>query len=279
MDYYKITLPIPSTEEKAEILIAQLSVVGFESFEELDDSILAYIPKKDYIKQNLLQIDYCHECDELGTLSVELIPDENWNEVWESNYPSVTIANKCYIRAAFHESNPAIEYEILITPKMAFGTAHHETTSLMLELILDNDFSNKKVLDMGCGTGVLAILASMKGAREITAIDIDKWSYDSTVENAGLNNIDNIKAIEGGAELVSTSDNYDVIFANINKNILLRDMKYYSEALVKGGCIYFSGFYNYDLSDIKKEALKCSLNFVSNLEKNDWIAAVFIKET
>jgi ribosomal protein L11 methyltransferase len=278
MDYYQIVLPEPTTEENSEILIAQLAVIGFESFEEKDSSIIAYIPKKDFVKANLLEITYCHECNNLGKLQIELIPDKNWNEVWESNYPSVIIANRCYVRAAFHESKPSMEYEILITPKMAFGTAHHETTSLMLELILDNDFRNKKVLDMGCGTGVLAILASMKGAKDITAIDIDRWSYDSTLENAGLNNIGNIKAIEGGVELVASSDNYDVIFANINKNILLRDMKYYSEALLKGGYIYFSGFYKNDLPDIKEEALKCGLNFISKLEKNNWIAAVFIKQ-
>ena len=278
MDYYQVSLQKPATQEKSEILIAQMAVIGFESFEEQDDIIIAYIPKKDFVKENLLEIIYCSECNNLGKLQIELIPDKNWNEVWESNYPSVTIANRCYIRAAFHESKPDMEYEILITPKMAFGTAHHETTSLMLELILDNDFSDKKVLDMGCGTGVLAILASMVGAKDITAIDIDKWSYDSTLENASLNNISNIKAIEGGVELVSSSDNYDVIFANINKNILLRDMKNYSKALLKGGYIYFSGFYKDDLSDIKEEANGCGLSFVNNLEKNDWIAAIFIKQ-
>ncbi len=160
---------------------------------------------------------------------------------------------------------------------MAFGTAHHETTALMLELILDNNFENKNILDMGCGTGVLAILASMKHAKTITAIDIDRWSYDSTLENAEINNISNIKVIEGGAEVIPNNEKYDVIFANINKNILIRDMKSYIETLVDGGYIYFSGFYNTDLSDIISESKKYNLKFVSNLEKNNWIASVFIK--
>ena len=277
MNYYQIIVPRPKTDEESEILVARLAVVGFESFEEQSTSLIAYIPEKYFVKEKLLEIEYCLECDKEGSLDVNFIPDKNWNEVWESNYPSVIIANRCYIRASFHESIPTIEYEILITPKMAFGTAHHETTALMIELILENDFSNTKVLDMGCGTGVLAILASMKGAKSLTAIDIDHWSYDSTLENAELNNISNIKVIEGGVEFVSQSDKYDIIFANINKNILLRDMKYYTNALISGGSIYFSGFYANDLSDIKEEAIKCGLQFVKNLEKNTWIAAVFIK--
>jgi len=277
MNYFQITIPLPSTVESTEILIAQLSVIGFESFEEQTSKLIAYIPEKDFAKNELLEIEYCFECENLSKLKIELIPDQNWNELWESNYPPVTISNRCYIRASFHESKPNIEYEILITPKMAFGTAHHETTSLMLELILANNFSNKNVLDMGCGTGILAILASMKQAKSITAIDIDKWSYDSTLENAELNNINNIKAIEGGAEFVSNTDNFDIIFANINKNILLRDMKTYAKALVDGGNIYFSGFYTHDLLDIKTEANKWGLKFISNLEKNDWVAAVFVK--
>ncbi|MFK5856161.1 MAG: 50S ribosomal protein L11 methyltransferase [Bacteroidota bacterium] len=278
MNYFQITLPLPQSEEASEILIAQLAAIDFESFEEKRPSLIAYIPEKDFTKQRLLEIVYCHECENLGQLKIELIPDQNWNEVWESNYPSVTIAERCYIRADFHNSIPSMEYEIIITPKMAFGTAHHETTSMMLELILNNNFNNCKVLDMGCGTGVLAILASMKGAISITAIDIDKWSYESTLENTILNNISNVNVMEGGAELVSQSGNHDIIFANINKNILLRDMKYYIDTLVDGGHIYFSGFYKHDLGDIIDEAGNNGLKFVSNLEKNNWIAAVFIKQ-
>ncbi len=278
MNYIRVAVPLPSTETETEILIARLSVIGFESFEEQKDTLIAYIPEKDFIKDDLLGNEYCLQCENLGQLDVELIPDQNWNEVWESNYPPVTIANKCYVRAPFHDEIPSMEYEIVIRPKMAFGTAHHETTSLMLELILKNNFTNKKVLDMGCGTGVLAILASMRGAKSITAIDTDIWSYKNTIENVELNGIENVKVIEGGVEFVVSTDNFDIILANINKNILIRDMKFYANALFKGGYIYFSGYYANDLLDIETEANKNSLKFVSNLEKNSWVAAVFEKE-
>ena len=277
MNYYQITVPIPDTEEGTEILIALLSVIGFDSFEEKSEQLIAYIPEGDFNKKELAKIEYIQKVDESDQLVVELMPDKNWNEVWESNYPSVIIADRCYVRAPFHPTDPNIDYEILIKPKMAFGTAHHETTAMMLELILDNDFEDKKVLDMGCGSGVLAILASMKGARSINAIDIDKWSYENTTENAEVNEITNIKVFEGGAELLSDSDDYEIILANINKNILLRDMKYYSDALLKNGYIYFSGFYADDLADIISEASKVGLKYINNLEKNNWVATRFIK--
>ena len=279
MNYTQITIPLPNTDSDTEILIARLSLIGFESFEEQPLSLIAYIPEKDFVKEELLSIEYCLECEDSGTLMVELIPEKNWNEVWESNYPPVTIADRCYIRAPFHESMPSMEYEILIHPKMAFGTAHHETTSLLLELILENDFRDKKVLDMGCGTGVLAILTSMRGANAVTAIDIDRWSYENTLENAAANSITNISVILGGSESIPKNENYNVIFANINKNILLRDMKYYIDTLLEGGYIYFSGFYLNDLKDIQAEAEKYGLEMINKLEKNNWIATVFIKQS
>ncbi len=277
MNYFQIIVPTPKTEEKSEILIALMANIGYESFEVNSSNLLAYITETDFVKDELLGIDYCSKSDKLGNLEIKLIPHKNWNEIWESNYPSVIIADRCYIRAAFHPRKPKMDYEIIITPKMAFGTAHHETTAMMLELILENDFTNKKVLDMGCGTGVLAILSSMKGARAITAIDIDNSSYMSTIENAAVNNIADITVIEGGSESLSKTDNFDIIFANINKNILIRDMKSYSNTLTFGGHIYFSGFYNDDLPDIIIEAEKYGLVFDKNLEKNNWVAAVFIR--
>ena len=277
MNYIQISVPLPTTENDTEIVIAKLSFIGFESFEEQTDSLIAYIPEKDFVKDELLGLDYYFKCDRQGKLDVELIPDKNWNEVWESNYPPVTIADCCFVRAPFHDSIPNMDYEITIIPKMAFGTAHHETTSLMLELILSNDFTNLNVLDMGCGSGVLAILASMRGAASITAIDTDIWSYKNTLENVKVNDISNVKVIEGGVEFVNKIDNYNIILANINKNILLRDMKHYAAALLVNGYIYFSGFYFEDLSDIEAEANKYGLKLENYLEKNNWIAAVFRK--
>jgi len=277
MNYIQIKVPVPENGDISEILIAQLSSIGFESFEEQTDSLVAFIPENEFVKDDLLTIDYFLECENSGTLNIEELPEKNWNEVWESNYPSVTIADRCYVRAPFHDSRPSIEYEIVIHPKMAFGTAHHETTEMMIRLILENDFVNKKVLDMGCGTGVLAILTSMKGAKSITAIDNDSWSYANTLENAELNNLDNIQVIEGDAGNVKVRDDFDIILANINKNILLRDMKYYVAALIEGGYIFFSGFYAGDLHDITVEAGKCGLKFINNLENNNWVASKFLK--
>lgn len=277
MNYILTKVPTPKNIVDTEILIAKLLSIGFDSFEEQTDNLIAYILETDFLKGNLLGIDYYLECENTGNLEIKLMPDKNWNEVWESNYPPVTIDNRCYVRASFHDSMPSIDYEIVIQPKMAFGTAHHETTAMMIQLILDNDFSNNKVLDMGCGTGVLSILAAMKGAETVTAIDVDHWSYENTLENVKLNNIVNINVIQGGAEFVIEVGNLDIILANINKNILLRDMKYYANALVEGGYIYFSGFYSVDLSDIEVEATKYGLKLTDNLENNNWAAAVFIK--
>ncbi len=277
MNYIQTKVPIPENYADAEILIAKLMSFGFDSFEEQTHSLIAYIPECEFVKDNLLSIDYYYECEKSGKLNIEVMPDKNWNEVWESNYPPVTIDNICYVRAPFHNSKPTMDYEIVIHPKMAFGTAHHETTTMMIQLILENDFVNKKVLDMGCGTGVLAILASMKGAETVTAIDIDQWSYENTLENVKLNNITNVNVIKGGAEVVVDVDNLEIILANINKNILLQDMKYYANPLLEGGYIYFSGFYSNDLSDIEAEASNYGLRLINNLENNNWAAAVFKK--
>ena len=278
MNYIQITLPIPESEEKTEILIAILSSIGYDSFEEQEESLIAFIPENDYSKEEVLEIEYVSDSKKLGHFSEELIPDKNWNEVWESNYPSVKIADRCYVRAPFHEHDSDAEYEILIKPKMAFGTAHHETTAMILELMLDNDFDGTRVLAMGCGSGVLAILASMKGASSVVAIDIDHWSYENATENAEANNIINIEVAQGGAELLGDYTGFDTILANINKNILLRDMKYYAPTLKEGGFIYFSGYYKSDLVDIEEEASKYGLLLVNHIEKNNWVAAKFIKK-
>lgn len=277
MNYIQTTVPAPKNPVDTEILIANLMSIGFDSFEEQTDSLIAYIPEDEFLKEKLLDINHYSESENSGTLVIEVLPDKNWNEVWESNYPPVTIDNRCYVRAPFHESKPEKDFEIVIHPKMAFGTAHHETTAMMIQLILRNDLSNKRILDMGCGTGVLAILTSMKGAKNITAIDIDPWSYDNTLENVKLNNITNVSVIKGGVEFLTDEDNFNIILANINKNILLRDMKYYANALIERGYIYFSGFYSSDLSDIVVEASNYGFELIESLENNTWAAAIFVK--
>ncbi len=250
---------------------------GFESFVEEDDCILAYIPQKDYSGELLLQIGMLQDIDP-DKLMVKVIEDQNWNAVWESNYPPVLIAERCFIHAPFHDPDPQAEFNILIKPKMAFGTAHHETTAMMVELLLDETVDGKRVLDMGCGTAVLAILAGIKGATDITAIDNDEWAYNNSVENIEVNHLKNIKVELGDSTNLKTRPGFDLILANINKNILLNDMTAYSNALNTNGKILFSGFYKHDLKDIQQAAEQNGMNFVSKRSCNNWVAAVFIKQ-
>lgn len=277
MNYYQVNIPIPGNQDMTDILIAQLAEVGFESFEENEEFVIAYIPEKDYLPEVLASIDYCSAPDILSQTKHEFIEDRNWNEVWESNYPPVMITDRCIVRAPFHEAPEGIEFDIVVKPKMAFGTAHHETTAQMLEVMLDADVKGKKVLDMGCGSGVLAILCAMKGAAEITAIDIDEWSYSNTLENAEINQVTNIIPLLGDASLLRVPMLFEVILANINKNILLRDMESYVGVLKSGGSIYFSGFYTEDLADITNKASENKLKFIQSQSDNNWVVAHFIK--
>ncbi|HKK81084.1 MAG TPA: 50S ribosomal protein L11 methyltransferase [Prolixibacteraceae bacterium] len=275
MDYQKVTIKLtPDIQDFRDVLISELAEAGYESFVENEDNIEAYItaPKydveklKNSINQNLFSISFENE----------LIPDQNWNKVWEENYfKPLVVANKCVIRAPFHEDYPNAEYEIVIEPKMAFGTGNHETTSLMMEYILEGDIKNKAILDMGCGTGILAMLASMRGAQKITAIDVDKWSYESTKENADNNNCNNIDAHQGDASLLGT-EKFDVIFANIHKNVLIEDIKTYQSVLKNGGQLFMSGFYENDYKDITSEAKKLGMNPNGYKTKNKWVAAMYI---
>lgn len=275
MDYIKLDCAKPGNSRDSEILIAELAEAGFESFEETDNRIFAYIPQKDFDRALLADIDF--HSDEKP--AEEVIKDQNWNAVWESNYDPVLIAGKVYIRAPFHKSREDVEYEIEINPKMAFGTAHHETTSLIIEYLLEEqpEIRGKSVLDMGCGTGVLSILAVMQGASEVLAVDNDNWSYESTVENAEINKTPQVKAVLGDASALPKEATFDYILANINKNILLKDMEAYFRCLKKGGSIFFSGFYENDLTDIKEQAVNLGLRYINHKTKNNWTAAKFIK--
>ncbi len=279
MNYYQLKCPRHPEQEQNEILIALLAEAGFESFEETDTHILAYIPEKNYADQIVEAVPECQKLLQEGKTSLTFIPEQNWNAVWESNYPPVLIASRCYIYAPFHKKRPDVEFNIAVKPKMAFGTAHHETTAQMIALMLDENFTEKEVLDMGCGTGVLAILASLKGAKHIDAVDIDTWSYNNTEENRQANRITNITTVLGDVRFLDNkAEHYDVILANINKNILLADMPAYSRALKTGGKILFSGFYDTDLDDIKTKAASVRLSYNSHRTRNKWVAAIFSKK-
>lgn len=277
MIYIELKIPKPENQDKADLLMSDMAENGFESFVEEDDCILAYIPQKDYSGELLLQIGMLQDIDP-DKLMVKVIEDQNWNAVWESNYPPVLIAERCFIHAPFHNPDPQAEFNILIKPKMAFGTAHHETTAMMVELLLEETVDGKRALDMGCGTAVLAILAGMKGATDITAIDNDEWAYNNSVENIELNHLENIIVELGDSANLKSRPGFDLILANINKNILLNDMTAYSNALNTNGKILFSGFYKDDLKDIQQAAEQNGMNFVSKRSRNNWVAAVFIKQ-
>ena len=276
MEYTKLNCSIhPDSEVNREILIAELGNIGYESFTETDDLVEAYIPTPDFSENSLHQLFQVDFSLFQFSWNSEIIADQNWNEVWEKNYfQPLVIAKRCLIRAPFHIDYHKAEYEIVIEPGMAFGTGNHETTSLMISEILNEDLNGKKVLDMGCGTGILSILASMRGADKITGIDIDNWATNSTIGNALYNNISNLEVILGGAEKIPDKK-FDFIYANIQRNILLNDMHQYRNALKRGGELIVSGFYLGDLEPIKVRAAELGLQFRRSTENKNWVAAVF----
>ena len=274
MEYTELKCILP--EEKvafAELIMAQLGELGFESFEETDDGLLAYIPTTAFDPAMLNDPLLWPEGVEVE-YTWQAIPEQNWNAVWEENFEPVTIAGRCHIRAPFHPALPGIEYEIIIEPKMSFGTAHHETTALMIEYLLEENLGGLSILDMGCGTGVLAILALMRGAAAVTAIDNDEWAYRNSLENVEKNKSGSINVYLGDAALLN-GKKFDFIIANINRNILLNDMEAYCNSLNKGGTLLMSGFYFEDLPVIKNSAISLGLNYKGHKERNKWVAACF----
>ncbi len=279
MDYIELTCKIKAEnpENIAEILVAELNEIGYESYDEEDGLLKAYILEKffDFNAVKKLQVNTLPDCT--IDYSWEIIKTQNWNEVWEKSFEPIVVDNQCIIRAPFHTGTPKLKYEIIIEPKMSFGTGHHETTYLMLKTILEMDLENKSVLDMGCGTGVLAILAKLKGAKHVTAIDINEWAYNNTLENIEKNNCADIKVLQGDASLLK-NQNYDIILANINRNILMSDISKYAKALNQKGILLLSGLYKDDLTMIKNEAADHNLTFNSFKEKHNWVAAIFYKD-
>ena len=277
MEYTKITcFPDPNNEIARELLIAELGNAGFESFVETDETIEAFIPSKDFDPE-ILETEALQQNDFFRFKhTTEIIADQNWNEVWEQNYfEPLLIEEQVLVRAPFHTTYQEAPFQIIINPKMAFGTGNHETTHLMISAILKMDIRDMKVLDMGCGSGILAIMASMKGASEVTAIDIDEWSFNNTLENAELNGIDNIRVLLGDANLL-TDQSFDLILANIQRNILIQDMEVYRKVLKPGGWLIMSGFYMSDLDALKGKAEELGLSLQSSNERSNWCAASFI---
>ncbi len=259
-----------------DLLIEDLSKIGYESFQEDEQYIKAYIKLEIFDINKVKLLDVNKFDNTTIDFSHKIVEQKNWNEVWEKNYfKPIIVDNKCIIKSSFHNIEHNCKYEIVINPKMSFGTGHHETSYLVIKYILSTDFKNKTVLDMGCGTGILSILASMCGAKKVCAIDIDEWAYNNSLENITLNNISNIEVKQGDRTLIK-DENFDIILANINRNILLNDINYYSKCLNKNGLLIMSGFYSNDLNIIENEANKNELKLIDKKEKNNWIAVKFM---
>ena len=272
MSYYELAFSLIDPEDfHQDLLINELAEAGFDTFEEVEGGFNAYVKSDDFDEEKINQLLIPYHDMFKFSYKTTLIPQKNWNEVWESNFEPIQILDQIYVRATFHEEKSNFPYEIITDPKMAFGTGHHQTTALMLEWLLETDVKDKLVLDMGCGTGILAILASKMGAKEVDAIDYDVICYDSVKENAELN------AYCGSKEVIPSKP-YEVILANINRNILLDQLEAYAKVMTPGAQLYLSGFYeNPDLGMLKEEAEKYGLKYIDHKKNDEWVSAKFIK--
>lgn len=274
MNYIAYTFSAPADDALRDMFVELLGRAGFDGFMDTDDGLSAYCRESDLSETSVNEILAMEQFRDVRVLKTEVIPDQDWNAEWEASYVPAVINDRCRIRAPFHEPDDRFEYDIVIEPKMSFGTAHHETTSQMIQLMFETDFKGKSVLDMGCGTAVLAILARRLGAKRVAAIDNDEWAYRNSIDNVERNNITDIDVELGDASSLKDR-RFDIILANINRNILLNDMHEYVGALNDNGKILFSGFYENDLTMIRKKAEDLGLKYIRHIEKNEWVAAEF----
>ncbi len=262
-----------------DLLAVELAEIGFESFVDDEKGLKAYIPAEKWNGNVLKEKLDAFPFGKGIAFSQTYIKGQNWNEEWEKNYfQPIVIGGDCVIHSTFHKNIPNAKYDIVIDPKMSFGTGHHETTSLMIEEILKADLTGKSLLDMGCGTAVLAILAAKRGANPVLAIDIEEWAYNNSLENTAMNNEPQIEVQRGDAKLLEGKF-FDVIFANINRNILLEDMHRYAACMKPGAELYMSGFYCEDIPAIDEEAKSHGLQQLSVNEKKRWVAVRYRKTT
>ena len=275
MKTFEYSFTAPSSDIQHDMLVTMLAEIGFDSFMDEDQCLKAYCSadnRDDFAVENLLLDPAFFD---LHLLKVEEMPDKDWNELWEASYQPVVVNERCRVRAPFHEPDPSFEFDLVIEPKMSFGTANHETTAQIIQLMLETDFQGKEVLDMGSGTAVLAILAKKLGAARTVAIDNDEWAYRNAFTNIELNGISDIEIVLGDASTIQGK--FDVVLANINRNILLRDMHHFVDAMNPDAHIFFSGFYTEDLPSIREEAERLGLHYCRHLSRNNWVAAEFVK--
>ncbi len=272
--YLEYNFSVQPKQPATDILVAELEALGFEGFQETSEGLLAYIPKEAWKTKDIEQVRILDQPDFKISYEHSEIEQENWNARWEANFEPIILGHHCAVRAPFHQK-PDVKYDIVIAPKMSFGTGHHETTRMMLQLVLKNNMVAKAVLDMGCGTGVLAILSALKGAAQIDEVDFDHLSFLNALENVRLNGQEHIRVIEGNVDSLG-DQTYDIIMANINRNTLLSDIPSYVKHLNKGGILLLSGFYKSDLPDISEKCAASGLSFQENLEINDWVSAKYV---
>lgn len=274
MDY--LEFKIKCREEFREILIAELAQIGFDSFLETEEGIDAYAERDQFDKKSFDEV--IAQYLESAEITVEegILPKVNWNEEWEKNYDPIAVEDLVYVRASFHPSKPGFKHEIVINPKMSFGTGHHATTFQMLRHQGQIDHHNKRVLDVGSGTGILAIMAHLLGASEVEAFDIDEWCVDNGNENFDLNQLKSRMGL-GTIREVAPKGPYEIILANINKNVLLDEMNIYSSLLASGGYLLLSGFYTEDIEDLMKIASDLNLELTSSQSKDNWAALILQK--
>ena len=273
-NYLEFNFKINPLQPWNEILMAELIQIGFDSFTEEHDGILGYIQEELFIEEDLKNISLLNNPEIDIQYTFEKMPNINWNEEWEKNFEPIFVADKVLIRAEFHEPNPNL-HEIIIQPKMSFGTGHHPTTHLMIQQMLDMDFSGKKVLDMGCGTSVLAIFAKQKGAEKVVAIDIDEWSVENSKENSVRNDVE-LEISQGTAENLGT-ENFDIILANINRNILISDIPTYVSVLNNGGQLLLSGLCFFDVDDILEVCNENNLTLKNKQQREEWMSLLLEK--
>jgi ribosomal protein L11 methyltransferase len=275
--YYYTRLSVSCESDFAEILMAEVAEAGFDTFLETDSGFEAYVELEKFNEEVLSSIRERYSGITSVAYAIDRVQKQNWNEQWEKSYHPIVVEDKCLIRAFFHDPDPAIPLEVVITPKMSFGTGHHQTTYLMVKNQMEMDFAGKRVLDCGCGTAILSIVASKLGAIEVEAFDIDEWSITNGQENTQVNNCSNIRIQQGTINDIVLEGHFDIILANINKNVLLSEISLYQQRLQPGGVMLLSGFFESDISDLIEEARRWDLIDIGRDIKDNWSSLLLRK--
>lgn len=277
MNYTELQLTVSA--DYSDILMAELAGLGFESFVETDEGLNAYVLEPDFDEAAIQAIVDKYADQTAIAYQINSLEKKNWNEEWERNYQPIEVRGQIRVRASFHEPDSKFRYDIVINPKMSFGTGHHETTAMMLEHQLGVDAAGKTVLDVGSGTGILAILAALQGARRVVAFDIEEWAVENARENAELNGFPSIDVFQGTIHDVNQTEKFDIVLANINRNVLLADIPVYVRLMKPGGTLLVSGFYEQDAPDIEEKGLAEGLTKTGQLSQNKWVSLRFDKCT